>query len=84
MEIGDLYQFVLALVLIGMVLGIGILVLDKFAATTGLTTASKNALSNTSAALGTIATSWLSIIVIVVVCAIILGLVIRSFMNKGR
>lgn len=64
MEIGDLYQFVLALVLVGMVLGVGILVLDKFAATTGLTQASKNALSNTSASLATIATSWLSIIVI--------------------
>lgn len=39
MELGELYQFVLLLILIGMLLGIGVLVLDKFAQTSGITPA---------------------------------------------
>ena len=84
MEIGDLYQFVLLVVLIGMILGVGILVLDKFAATSGITTSASNALGNTSEALGTISSTWLGLIVTVAVLAIILTLVIKSFAQRGR
>ena len=83
MEIGQLYQLVLLLVLVGMILGVGILVLDKFAATSGITTASKNVLGNTSDAIAPIASTWLPLIVTVAVLAIILTLVIRSF-SMGR
>jgi len=83
-ELGDLYQFVLLLVLIGMILGVGILVLDKFAATSGLSTAAVTAINGTRDALSPIATTWLPLIVTVVVLAIILTLVIRSFVIKGR
>jgi hypothetical protein len=83
MEIGNLYQLVLMLVLVGMILGVGILTLDKFAATSGITSASAAVLGNTSAALAPIASSWLPLIVTVAVLAIILTLVLRSFAFSG-
>ena len=79
MELGDLYQLVLMLVLVGMILGVGILVLDKFGATSGVTATAGDALNDTRDALATISTSWLTLIVTVAVLAIILTLVIRSF-----
>lgn len=84
MELGDLYQFVLLLVLIGMILGVGILVLDNFASTTGLTTAAITAINASRDAISPIATTWLPLIVTVVVLAIILTLVIRSFVIRRR
>jgi len=47
LEIGDLYQLVLVLVLVGMILGVGVLVLDKFGSTSGITTNAKVALNDT-------------------------------------
>lgn len=84
MAVGDLYQFVLMLVLVGMILGVGILVLDKFAATTGLTSNAVDAINDTVNAIKEIPTTWLSLIVTIVVLAIILSVVIRSFVvNVG-
>jgi len=79
MEIGGLYQFVLLLVLVGMILGVGILVLDKFSSSSGVTSAASTALNNTRAELANIASTWLGLIVTVAILAIILTLVIRSF-----
>lgn len=79
MELGDLYQLVLMLVLVGMILGVGILVLDKFAATSGITEDASTSLNNTRDAISSISSSWLTLIVTVAVLAIILTLVIRSF-----
>lgn len=84
MEVGGLYQFVLLLVLIGMILGVGVLVLDKFAATSGLTTNAQNAINDTVNAITPIASTWLGLIVTIAVLAIILTLVIRSFSMGGR
>ena len=79
MEIGDLYQLVLLIVLVGLILGVGILVLDKFGQTSGITATTNTSLQNTAAALAEISTSWLSLIITIAVLAIILTLVIRSF-----
>jgi len=84
MEIGQLYQFVLILVLVGMIVGVGILVLDKFSTSTGVTTTAQTALNSTRDAVSSVATDWLPLIVIIAVMAIVLGLVIRSFVGKGR
>jgi MFS superfamily sulfate permease-like transporter len=84
MEIGELYQFVLLLVLIGMILGVGVLVLDKFGSATGVSNASSIAINATRDAITPIATTWLPLIVTVAVLAIILTLVIRSFAMKNR
>ena len=79
MEINQLYQFVLLLVLVGMILGVGILVLDNFAASSGVSATAAGVINNTRDALGPIATTWLPLIVTIAVLAIILTLVIRSF-----
>jgi hypothetical protein len=77
MEVGQLYQLTLLLVLVGMIVGVGVLVLNKFAlATTGTAQATIN---SAGTAIGAIATTWLSLIVTIAVLAIILVIVIRSF-----
>jgi hypothetical protein len=84
MEIGELYQFVLLLVLVGMILAVGLLVLDKFATTSGITLDASTAINATADAISPIASTWLPLIVTVAVLAIVLTLVIRSFVMRGR
>lgn len=79
MEIGQLYQFILMIVLIGMLLGVGIIVLDKFTGTSGISSTASTAINNTRDALTPIASTWLPLIVTVAVLAVVLVLVIRSF-----
>lgn len=79
MEIGQLYQLVLLLVLVGMILGVGVLVLDSFGTSSGVTAAASEVINDTRDAISPIATTWLPLIVTVAVLAIILTLVIRSF-----
>lgn len=83
-QVQDLYGFVLALVLIGMILGVGLITLSKFGETTSITTDASTAINDTISALKDIATSWFSLIVTIVVLSIILGLVISSFGGAGR
>lgn len=83
MELNQLYQFVLMLVMVGMILGVGILVLDKFATSSGVTGTAATAINDTRAAIATISSTWMSLIVTVAILAIILVLVIRSF-GAGR
>ena len=84
MEVGQLYQLVLLLVLIGMILGVGVLVLDKFGSTSGVSATASTAINNSRDAITPIASTWLPLIVTVAVLAIILTLVIRSFAGQGR
>lgn len=84
MEIGQLYQFVLVLALIGLISGVTILVLDKFAASSGVTAAAALALNNTRDAIAEIPNTWLGLIVVIGALAVILFLVIRSFGSLGR
>jgi len=85
MRIEELYNFVLLVVLIGMLLGVGILVLDSFATSSGVTGAAATAINNTRDALAPIGSTWLPLIVTVAVLAIVLTLVIRSFAGgRGR
>ena len=84
MEIGELYQFVLLVVLVGMILGVGILVLYSFGGSSGVSQAASAAINNTGAALAPIASTWLPLIVTVGVLSIILTLVIRSFAGARR
>ena len=84
MEVGDLYQFVLMIVLVGMILGVGIMVLYSFGGSSGVSSAASTAINNTGAALAPIASTWLPLIVTVGVLSIILVLVIRSFAMGRR
>ena len=84
MQIGELYQLVLLLVLVGLILGVGVLTLGKFENTSGVTTKAGAALNSTIDALTPIASSWLPLIVTVAVLAIIMVIVIRSFGQFSR
>jgi len=79
MDIGGLYQFVLVLVLVGMLVGVGVLALDKFGSTSGITTKAETAINASRDAVSEVSTTWLSLIVTIGVLAIIIGLVIGGF-----
>lgn len=81
-EVGGLYQFVLVLVLVAMIVGVGLVILDNFAVATGVTPTAAAAINASRDAISPIATTWMSLIVTVVVLAIILTIVIRSFANR--
>lgn len=78
-SVGGLYQFILSLVLFGVMLGVGMTVLDSFTAESGamnVTSASMEALQITS--------TWLPLIVTVAVLGIIMSLVIGAFAGGRR
>ena len=82
MEINQLYGFVLLIVLVGMILGVGVLVLDKFQEANTTSTAANTSLAASVSAIAPIASTWIPLIVTVAVLAIILVLVIRSFAGR--
>ena len=63
MDVGDLYNFVLLVVLIGMLLGVSMVVLSNFSIATGVTAAGSGAINNTITALTPIASTWMPLIV---------------------
>lgn len=84
MDVSELYQFVLLIVLVGMILGVGVLVLSNFSASAGVGDAAGDTINSTISAMTPIASTWLPLIVTVAVLAIILTLVIRSFTGANR
>lgn len=84
MEVKNLYSFVLLVVLVGMLIGVGVLTLDKFSSATGVTAAAQTAINGARDEVSTIATTWLGIIVTIAVLAIILTLVVGSFAGNRR
>jgi hypothetical protein len=84
MELSNLYQLVLLVLLIGMIAGVGVLTLDKFATTSGVTVAAATALNNTRDAVAAIPNTWLSLVITIAVLAIIVSLVIGAFSGFGN
>lgn len=78
MQLGDMYPAVLTLVLIGIVIGVGVIVLDQFGSTAGIGSQAATAINGTRDAVDDFVT-WLPVIIIIIAAAIILGLVMRSF-----
>jgi type II secretory pathway component PulF len=79
--VGDMHPIVLALVLVGITLGIGATVIAKFGETMTAGSVAENVTNKTLTALNDFST-WLSIIVIVIAAAIILGLVMTAFTRR--
>lgn len=84
MNIGSLYQFVLVLVLVGMLVGVGVLALDKFGSTSGVSSAAQTAINASRDAVGTVSNTWLTLIVTIGVLAIVITLVISGFGGGNR
>jgi type II secretory pathway component PulF len=85
MEIRDIYGVVLTLVLVGMLLGVGLIVLGKFEpSATASSSKAGTAINKTIDAISELPNNWLLVIVIVVVGAIVIGLLVRSFGGGGQ
>jgi len=84
MGVQDLYQFVLLVVLVGMILGVGVLTLNAFGVSSGVGAVASTTINASRDALTPIASTWLPLIVTVAVLAIILSLVIGSFSGQRR
>ena len=92
MEISNLYGFVLMLVLVGLVIGVGMITIDKLRenAMTGSLNATRfggvggvvERINQSNTALASVSNTWLTLIVTISVLAIILLLVIRSFQGR--
>ncbi len=82
MSIGDMYPAVLTIVLVGIVLGVGLYVLSTFSSNISSDAVAQKAVNDTIAGLDDFA-SWIAIIVVVVAAAIVLGVVLSSFGQKG-
>jgi len=79
-SLGDMYPAVLTIVLVGIVLGIGLYVLEQVEDNI---TGGSAAINTTVDGLGGLA-DWIAVIVVVIAAAIVLGIVISSFGNSGR
>jgi len=79
MEINQLYSFALTIVLVGLIVGVGVLVLDKFGTTSGVGSTASTAINASRDAVGDIADTWMTLIVTIGVMALIIFLVVRSF-----
>ena len=77
MELRDLYPSILAIVLVGIVIGVGIVVLDKMQLAIESDTA-QAAINSTRDGIDDFVI-WIPVIVIIIAAAIIIGMVIRSF-----
>jgi len=84
MDVQGLYGFTLTLVLVGMIVGIGVLVLDKLTTSTAVTASANTSIIASRDAIGGIATDWMSLIVTIGVLALILGMTIAGFAYFGN
>jgi len=80
LSLGDMYPAVLTIVLIGIVLGVGLYVLNQVEANV---TGGSAAINTTITGLGGLA-SWIAVIVEVIAAAVVLGIVISSFGGRTR
>lgn len=80
MQIDDLYGVVLALVLVGVLLGVGAVILIKLMGASGVSgTVAERMINKTLIALNELPSTWLIIIVLVIAASIVIGLLVRSF-----
>jgi len=82
MSIGDMYPAVLTIVLVGIVLGVGLYVLSTFATQISSDVTAQGAVNTTIDGLADFA-DWIAIIVVVIAAAIVLGVVLSSFGQRG-
>lgn len=78
MNLQDMYPAVLTIILIGIVIGVGVIVLNQFGNTASVGGQASCAINSTRDAVDDFVT-WIPVIVIIIAAAIILGLVMRSF-----
>ena len=83
-NINQLFPAVLALVLVGVLLGAGLLILSSFQTAAVLGTAAANATGSVITAMSSLATTWLPIIVVVIAAGIVLAILLGAFGGKQK
>lgn len=83
MQINNLYGFVLSLVLVAVVVGVGMIVLSNFGGTGGLSTGASTALNNSVTSLSAILNTWYPLIITVGVLGVVIALLLASFGGSG-
>jgi len=83
-NINQLFPAVLALVLVGVLLGAGLMILSSFQTASGASTAAANATGSVITAMATLASTWLPIIVVVIAAGIVLAILLGAFGGKQR
>lgn len=78
LSLGDMYPAVLTIILVGIVLGVGLYVLQEVEANID---GGSSDINDTITGLGGLA-DWIAVIVVVIAAAIVLGIVISSFGNR--
>jgi uncharacterized membrane protein len=93
MDLKDLYSVILVLILVAVLLGLGLTVLAKMSTSCAINTnlngtcttvenmsqgTAETAMQNSISAIADIPSTWLGIIVIVVVAVIVIGLLVRN------
>jgi len=83
-NIQSLFPTVMALILVGVLMGAGLMILEKFSISMGGASAAQNATNNTIAAIGDLASTWLPIIVVVIAAGIVLAVLLGAFGGGKR
>jgi len=84
-NINQLFPAVLALVLVGVLLGAGLLILSSFQTAAGGTgSIAGNATGSVITAMATLASTWLPIIVVVIAAGIVLAILLGAFGGKQK
>lgn len=81
MQLGDMYPSVLTLVLIAILVGVGLTVLGNLSNQISTAGGSNTTVNTAITAIGGFS-NWFAIIVVVLVAAIIIGLVVKSFSGR--
>jgi len=83
-NLNQLFPAVLSLVLVGVLLGAGLMILDSFGNATTANSTAAIAVGSVITAVGTLASTWLPIIVVVTAAGIVLAILLGAFGGKRR
>ena len=83
-NINQLFPSILALVLVGVLLGAGLMILGSFQTAAGAGTTAFNTTGSVITSLGTLASTWLPIIVVVIAAGIVLSILLGAFGGKRK
>ena len=83
-NIQTLYPTILALILVGVLMGAGLMILGQFKGTMTASSAEANATGSVVTSLGALATTWLPVIVVVIAAGIVLSILLGAFGGSGK
>ena len=89
-DLAMLFQSVLMLIMVAVIVGLGTMVLGSLykyegnMSALGFSNYTMNVLGNGSAAIGSISTTWISIIVIVIVVGLLISILLGAFALRQR